>query len=62
MPKTLTAHIQLAQIHAALMHYYDQQAEFDAEIDPQLAEVKQRRAQSLDSPGRQRLRALGKLS
>lgn len=55
-------YLSMAQIHAALMHYHDNQAEFDAEIARQLADCKQRRAQSLDSPGRRRLRALGKLS
>jgi uncharacterized protein (DUF433 family) len=55
-------YLSMAQIHAALMHYYDHQAEFDAEIERQLTDYKQRRDQSLDSPGRRRLRALGKLS
>ncbi len=55
-------YLSMAQIHAALTHYYDHQAEFDAEIDRQLADYKQLRAQSLDSPGRRRLRASGKLS
>ncbi len=53
-------YLSMAQIHAALTHYYDHQAEFDAEIDRQLADYKQRRSQTLDSPGRQRLRSLGK--
>ena len=52
----------MAQIHAALTHYYDHQADFDAEIDRQHADYKQRRARTLDSPGRQRLCSLGKLS
>jgi hypothetical protein len=52
----------MSQIHAALMHYYDHQPEYDAEIDRQLADHKQRRGKSMDSPGRRRLRALGKLS
>ena len=55
-------YLSMAQIHAALTHYYDHQAEFDAEIDRQYADYKQRRAQSLNSLGRQRLRSLGKLS
>lgn len=54
-------YLSMAQIHAALMHYYDHQAEIDANIDRQLADYKQRRGQSMDSPGRRRLRALGKL-
>ena len=52
-------YLSLAQIHAALAYYYDHQKEFDAEIDRQVREVEQLRAQSLDSPGRRRLRALG---
>ncbi|MBI2481144.1 MAG: hypothetical protein HYV60_21660 [Planctomycetia bacterium] len=55
-------YLSMSQIHAALMHYYDHQTEFDAEIDRQLADYKQARDRSLDSPGRRRLRALGKLS
>ena len=55
-------YLSMAQIHAALSHYYDHQAEFDAEIDRQHADYKQRRAQSLNSPGRRRLRSLGRLS
>lgn len=55
-------YLSMAQIHAALMHYFDFQAEFDAEIERQLADFKQRHKQSLDSPGRRRLRALGKLT
>ena len=54
-------HLSMAQIHAALSWYYDHRAEFDAEIDRQLEEFDQRRAASLDSPGRQRLRRMGKL-
>jgi len=54
-------YLSFAQIHAALTYYYDHQAVMDAEIDRQLAEFDQQRAASLSSPGRQRLRALGKL-
>ncbi len=54
-------YLSMAQIHAALMHYYDHQADYDAVIARQLAETNQLRAQSLDSPGRRRLKALGKL-
>lgn len=55
-------YLSMAQIHAALTHYYDHQTEFDAEIERQHAEYKQLRTQSLDSPGRRRLRSLGRLS
>jgi uncharacterized protein (DUF433 family) len=53
--------LSLSQIHAALMFYYDHQAELDAEIERQSREYEALRAQALDSPGRQRLRAQGKL-
>ena len=55
-------HLSMAQIHAALTHYYDHQTKFDAEIERQFTEYKQGHRRSLNSPGRQRLRALGKLS
>ncbi len=53
--------LSLAEIHAAFTYYYDHQAEFDAEIERQDRMVEELRAQSLDSPGRQKLRALGKI-
>ena len=51
----------LAQIHAAFSYYYDHQAEFDAEIARWDKECERLRAESLASPGRQKLRALGKI-
>ncbi len=54
-------YLSMAQVHAALAHYHDNQSEYDAEIDRQLAAYKQARNQSLGSPGRQRLKSLGKL-
>lgn len=51
----------LAQIHAAFSYYYDHQAKFDAEIEWWNKEYERLRAESLDSPGRQKLRALGKI-
>jgi uncharacterized protein (DUF433 family) len=54
-------HLSLAQIHAALSFYLDHQAEMDAEIDRQLGEFDSLRAATLNSPGRKRLRAQGKL-
>ena len=54
-------YLSLAQIHAALTYYHGNQAVLDKEIDQQLAEFDRRRRASLDSPGRQRLRALGRL-
>src|SRR5690349_18524544 len=54
-------HFTMAQIHAAFSYYYDHQAQFDAEIDWWNKEYERLRAESLDSPGRQKLRALGKI-
>jgi uncharacterized protein (DUF433 family) len=51
----------LAQIHAAFSYYYDHQAEFDAEIERQEKEYQRLRAENLDSPIHQKLRALGKI-
>ncbi len=53
--------LSMAEIHSALAYYYDHQAEMDAEIDRQYREAEALRAQSQDSPLRQKLRALGKL-
>ena len=55
-------YLSLAQIHAALTYYHGNRAALDQEIDQQLAEFDRHRRASLDSPGRQRLRALGRLS
>lgn len=54
-------YLTLGQIHAALAHYYDHQAEFDREIERQLTEFDANHKSTADSPGRQRLRALGLL-
>ncbi len=51
----------LAQIHAALAYYYDHQAELDAAIEQQAQNYEKLRNGSLDSPGRKRLRAMGKI-
>jgi uncharacterized protein (DUF433 family) len=53
--------LSLSQIHAALAYYYEHQAEFDVEIERRAEEYEALRAQTLNSPGRQRLRAMGKL-
>ena len=53
--------LSLAQIHAALAYYHDHEAEFDAKIECQAKEYKSLRVKNLDSPGRRRLRTLGKL-
>ena|SRR5882672_6124652 len=56
------AHLSLAQIHAALTHYYDHHAEFEAQIEKGLREAEKLATETKDSPLRQRLRRLGKLS
>jgi uncharacterized protein (DUF433 family) len=52
-------HLSMAQIHAALSYYYDHQAEYDTEIERQHKDFETLRTQSLNSPGRQKLRAMG---
>ena len=54
-------HLALAQIHAALSYYYDHKAEYDAEIARQTEEAERLHAADLNSPIRQKLRALGKI-
>lgn len=54
-------HLSLAQIYAALSFYHDHQAEFDKQIETQLADVTRRAQASSDSPVRERLRRDGKL-
>jgi uncharacterized protein (DUF433 family) len=54
-------HLSLAQIHAALSYYFDHQQEFDHLIEQSLERTSARAAAVQDSPGRRRLRALGKL-
>lgn len=55
-------HLSLAQIHAALGHYYDHQAEMDGQIQASRRHVEQLRAQAGESPIRKRLRELGRLA
>jgi uncharacterized protein (DUF433 family) len=52
-------HLSLAQIHASLAHYYDHQAEYDAEIETQAREHDEKLALEQDSPLRRKLRAAG---
>ena len=54
-------HLSLGQIHAALGHYHDHKAEFDAEIQRSVARVVELRAKAGESPVRKKLRAMGKL-
>jgi uncharacterized protein (DUF433 family) len=53
--------LSLAQVLAALTYYLDNQAVIDAELERHDREYETLRMQSLDSPGRRRLRAMGKL-
>src|SRR4051812_5193247 len=54
-------HLSMAQIHAALAHYFDHQAEYDAEIERQARGHDEELARERDSPLRTRLRAAGQL-
>jgi uncharacterized protein (DUF433 family) len=54
--------LSLAQIHAALAHYYDHQAELDAEIARQSDETRRLQEEAGDSPLVTRLRARGLLA
>lgn len=54
--------MSLAQIHAALSHYYDHPPTLDAEIARQQATVGRLREEAGDSPLVARLKALGLLS
>src|SRR5262245_28793723 len=51
--------LTLAQVYAAFAHYLDHQAEFDAAIEKQAEDYERLRAQSMDSPGRRRLKERG---
>jgi uncharacterized protein (DUF433 family) len=56
-------HLSLAQIYAALSYYYDHQAEYDAQIRRELDDYKAllEKARAEGSPGRDKLRDLGRL-
>jgi uncharacterized protein (DUF433 family) len=54
-------HLSLAQIHAALAYYFDNQAKFDEQIEQNSQLAKKLATETKDSPLRQRLRRLGKL-
>jgi len=53
--------LSLGQIHAALSYYFDHKPEFDDLIEQSVKRVDALAAAAQDSPGRRRLRALGKL-
>jgi uncharacterized protein (DUF433 family) len=54
--------LSLAQIHAALAHYYDHQATLDAEIVRQEETIRRLQREAGDSPLVARLKARGLLS
>jgi len=54
-------HLSLGQIHAARSYYFEHQQEFDRLIEQSVKRVDALAAAAQDSPGRRRLRALGKL-
>jgi hypothetical protein len=49
----------VAQIHAALAFYHDHKEDFDKAIAESLARTDKMAKESLDSPGRRKLRAMG---
>jgi uncharacterized protein (DUF433 family) len=53
--------ISLAQVHAALAYYYDHEADLNAEIERQLETADRVRSASLFSPGRLKLKQMGRL-
>ena len=53
-------YLSLAQIHAAMVYYYDHQAELDERIRKDLEEVDQLANDAQDSPLRQKLLQLKK--
>lgn len=55
-------YLSMSQIHAALSYYFDHQAEFDAEIEQQVRRADELRTKNLNSPIRQKLRALGHIT
>ncbi len=54
-------HLSLAQVHAALTHYYDHQTKYDLEVARELEIWVGRVADNRHSPILSKLRALGKL-
>jgi uncharacterized protein (DUF433 family) len=54
-------HLTPAEAHAAMTYYYDHQAEIDAEIHAELAEVREAQAGASPTPFELRMRAKGLL-
>src|SRR5438105_15849742 len=53
--------LSLGEIYAALAYYYDHKEAMDAESERLAKEVERLRAETLNSPLRQKLRAMGKI-
>lgn len=54
-------HLSLAQIHSALAYYHDHQVDLDAQMARDRAEIQRIRDQAGETPGRRRLRTLGRI-
>jgi len=54
-------YLSMSQIHAALSHYFDHRADYDAEIERQVREDDEARATAPESPVFAKLRKLGRL-
>jgi len=52
-------HLSVAQIHAALAYYHDHKEALDKHIAESLERTDKLAAESADSPGRRKLRAMG---
>ena|SRR5439155_5383876 len=52
-------HLSVAQIHAALAHDHDHKQAFDKDIAEGFERTDRLAAESADSPGRRKLRAMG---
>jgi uncharacterized protein (DUF433 family) len=52
-------HLTPAEVHAAMTYYYDHQAEIDAEIQAELAEVRSAQSRAPATPFEIRMRAKG---
>jgi uncharacterized protein (DUF433 family) len=52
-------HLTPAEAHAAMTYYYDHQAEIDAEIQAETAEIRSAQAAALPSPFLLRMQARG---
>jgi uncharacterized protein (DUF433 family) len=55
-------HLSLAQIHAALAHYYDHQTDYDHAVARELEAWDGRVMECRNSPIRRKLRAQGKMA